>query len=245
MSGLGHILEAEGITTIVVGLVPQHVKTIRPPRALLVPFEMGRPFGAPNRVDLQRAVLNAALALLDEKGPGPIVKRFDTDATVAVGDDPWVCPVAFPAPSSDTPVTDRLLEEVRLLMPWFDRGVKLRGHSAADVSGVAVEDSCRWLPKFLEDPTPNESPVAERSLGETFKLCVEDLKAFYLEAVTSQPGLGTAQEINNWFWDETAAGDLLWRLRAQLMQHSDEVVRLHASFTLVPEVQVRRRETSD
>ena len=160
MSGLGHILEAEGITTVLVGLVPQHVKTIRPPRALLVPFETGRPFGAPNSVDLQRAVLSAALALLDEEGPGPIVKTFDADALEPTGVE-WVCPVTFPAPSSGNGIADRLLTEARLLMPWFDRGRKLRGHSAADVSGLAVEDLCHWLCKFLEDPTPDASPLAE------------------------------------------------------------------------------------
>lgn len=245
MSGLGHILEAAGIATVAIGLVPQHVKTIRPPRALVVPFDLGRPFGAPNNVALQRDVLIAALALLDEDGPGPILKTLAVHMPSVTGDTHgavWACPVSFPAPSRGKAIADRLLEETGLLMPWFDRGRNLRRRSAADVSGLAVEDLCTWLGKFLEDPTPDESPIAERTLAETFKLSVEDLKAFYIEAATAQPGVGTAEEINNWFWDETAAGELLWQLREKLKKHPDDLIRLHAGLTLVPRAQVARRK---
>ena len=86
-----------------------------------------------------------------------------------------------------------------------------------------------------------DSPVAGRSLSETFKLGVEDLKAFYLEAVTAQPSAGSANDINTWFWDETAAGELLWRLREQLREHPDNGIRLHSQFTLVPAAQIERR----
>jgi hypothetical protein len=59
------------------------------------------------------------------------------------------------------------------------------------------------------------------------------LKSFYIEAVTAQPGVGSAQQINNWFWDDTVAGDLLWRLRETLKHHADELIRLHAGLTVV------------
>ncbi len=242
MCGLGHILEAQGIATIVVGLVPQHVKTMRPPRALVVPFETGRPFGAPNAADLQRDVLSAVLGLLDEPGPGPLIETFEADVAAVEIAEEWACPVSFPSPGSRSAVADRLLDETRLLMPWFDQGQKQRGHSAVGASGLDVEKICTWLSEFIAEPRPDESPLAERTLGETFKLAVEDLKAFYLEAVTAQPGSGSAQAINNWFWDETAAGELLWDLRQRLRKDADDVVRLHASFTLVPEAQVRRRK---
>lgn len=244
MCGLGHILEAQGIATIVVGLVPQHVKIMRPPRALVVPFEMGRPFGAPNAVALQHEVLSAALGLLDEAGPGPLIETLEVDVAPVEAAEAWVCPVSFPAATSGSAVVDRLLDETRLLMPWFDQSEKQRGHSAMGASGMDVENICTWLCEFSDEPRPEESPIAERTLGETFKLAVEDLKAFYLEAATAQPGSGTAQSINNWFWDETSAGQLLWDLRQQLRKDADEVIRLHASFTLVPEAQVRRRKAT-
>ena len=125
-------------------------------------------------------------------------------------------------------------------MPWFDRSRNLRGHSAADVSGLAVESICSWLCEFLNASPPEESLVAGRTLGETFKLAAEDLKAFYLEAVSAQPNSGTAPELNNWFWDSTVASEVLRALRERASEFSDEVVRVHASFTLVPELQVKR-----
>ncbi len=242
MCGLGHILEAQGIATIVVGLVPQHVKIMRPPRALVVPFEAGRPFGEPNAVALQHEVLSEALGLLDAAGPGPLIETLEVDVAPLEAAEAWVCPVSFPVATSGTAVADRLLDETRLLMPWFDQSEKQRGHSAMGASGMDVENICAWLCEFTDEPRPEESPVAERTLGETFKLAVEDLKAFYLEAATAQPGSGTAQSINNWFWDETAAGELLWDLRQQLRKDPDDVVRVHAARTLVPEAQVGRRK---
>jgi len=240
--GLGHILEAQGIATIVVGLVPQHVKIMRPPRALVVPFEMGRPFGEPNAVALQHEVLSEALALLDAAGPGPLIETLEVEVAPLETAEAWVCPVSFSAATSGAAVADRLLDETRLLMPWFDQSEKQRGHSAMGASGMDVENICNWLCEFTDEPRPEESPVAERTLGETFKLAVEDLKAFYLEAATAHPGSGTARSINNWFWDETAAGELLWDLRQQLRKDPDDVVRIHAARTLVPEAQVSRRK---
>ena len=238
------MLEAQGIATIVVGLVPQHVKTMRPPRALVVPFDLGRPLGGPNDLELQNSVLSAALGLLDETGPGPVLETFEADVAPVDAAEAWACPVSFPARGSGSAVADRLVEEVRLLIPWFDQSQKQRGHNTVGASNLDVESICTWLCEFLEDPRPAASPVDERTLGETFKLAVEDLKAFYLEAVTAQPGSGGAQAINDWFWDETAAGALFWELRPRLREDADEVVRLHASFTLIPEAQIRRRKAA-
>jgi len=46
--GLAHFFEDEGISTVVIALVREHAEAIRAPRALWVPFELGRPLGAPN-----------------------------------------------------------------------------------------------------------------------------------------------------------------------------------------------------
>ncbi|MDH3643029.1 MAG: hypothetical protein OES38_13090 [Gammaproteobacteria bacterium] len=243
MSGLAHFLESEGIATIVLGLVPHHVRAMQPPRALLVPFELGRPLGAPHDPTAQREVLTAAFALLDHSGPGPVIKTFDTEVTPsAINAEPWACPVSFPAPTKDYTLADRISEEVRLLQPWFELGYRQRGHTAADVSGIDIEVLLQWLARFLGDSVPTESPVPGRSLAESFKLGVEDLKAFYLESITTQPSTGSSVDVNSWFWEETAAGELLWQLRGKLREHLDDAIRLHAQFTLVPTTEVARRK---
>ena len=76
MSGLAHFLEDEGLSTVVVALIREHVVKMSPPRALWVPFEMGRPFATPNDVELQQRVLKAALALLDEPTSEPLLQDF-------------------------------------------------------------------------------------------------------------------------------------------------------------------------
>ena len=48
---------------------------MKPPRALAVPFELGRPFGAPNEVEFQRKVLHNCLELL-ERESGPVLEDF-------------------------------------------------------------------------------------------------------------------------------------------------------------------------
>ena len=64
MSALAHWLEEEGIATTLVALVRLHAEKMAPPRSLWVPFELGRPFGAPNAPDFQRRVLRSALEQL-------------------------------------------------------------------------------------------------------------------------------------------------------------------------------------
>jgi hypothetical protein len=245
VSGLAHFLESEGIATIVLGLIPHHVRAMEPPRALLLPFELGRPLGAPHNPKLQREVLCAALDLLDNPGPAPVVASFDTETSTDTDDaEPWVCPVSFPKSleiNATSSLAERIAAEAVILQPWFELGIRQRGHTAADASGMPIAELIGWLSEFLSDPAPTESPRAEASLTQTFKLAVEDLKAFYLEAITVQPHSGSANDINTWFWEETMAGQLLWDLREQLGEHPEEGIRLHAQFTLVPAEQVARR----
>ena len=76
MSALGHYLEEEGIATVAIALIRPQAENTKPPRALWVPFELGRPFGPPNDPAFQKRVLLAALGMLVEDG-GPVrISRF-------------------------------------------------------------------------------------------------------------------------------------------------------------------------
>lgn len=66
---MGHVarqLEADGIPTVIVAVEAfgARLAGMRVPRVLLTPFPMGRPFGPPHDAETQRAVMEAALALL-------------------------------------------------------------------------------------------------------------------------------------------------------------------------------------
>ena len=98
MGALGHYLEQEGIATTQVSLVREHTAALAPPRALWVPFMLGRPFGVPHDADFQRNVLVATLKLL-ERDQGPVLEDYPVDAPYDdLGAEPegLACPVSFP-----------------------------------------------------------------------------------------------------------------------------------------------------
>ena len=72
MGGLAHYLEQDGLATTQISLIRLHSEKIRPPRALWVPFELGRPLGPPNDEAFQHRVLKAALDLLAAPS-GPVL----------------------------------------------------------------------------------------------------------------------------------------------------------------------------
>lgn len=58
-------IERAGIPTVAVLLLREVAEKVRPPRALVVPFPHGYALDAPEEPERQRAVLRAALGLLD------------------------------------------------------------------------------------------------------------------------------------------------------------------------------------
>ena len=73
MSLVAAELERQGISTVVVQLLRLATEKVRPPRALAVPFRHGYPLDSPNDPTKQRAVLEAALALLEDDSLKPPV----------------------------------------------------------------------------------------------------------------------------------------------------------------------------
>lgn len=87
--------------TVAISLIREHTAQINPPRALWVPYELGRPLGVPGDAEFQKRVLRAALALLD-RTDGPMIADHGEEAppaTASAEGEGWVCPVSFPAPA--------------------------------------------------------------------------------------------------------------------------------------------------
>ncbi len=67
-------MEAAGITTIALSMIPDLTVAAGAPRVAAIEFPFGRPFGQPNDPVTQRAVLLATLdALRDASAPGTVV----------------------------------------------------------------------------------------------------------------------------------------------------------------------------
>src|SRR6185369_836232 len=119
VSALAHYLEEEYIPTVAIALVRPQAERTRPPRALWVPFELGRPFGPPNDPAFQRRVILSALGLL-EAGTGPVLLAdFPDDDPREAPDDSWRPPLVRGAggTTEGDALADELEIEMRSLAP--------------------------------------------------------------------------------------------------------------------------------
>lgn len=245
MGGLAHELEEAGVATTQISLIREHTEKIRPPRALWVPFDLGRPLGAPGEDAFQRRVLRAALELL-EAPEGPVLVDFPEDAPdYRIEPAPLYCPVSFGASVGEGAGADGLLAEVRDelagLRPWHDLALARRGRTT-DLTGLGPEEAAALLGAFVRLERL-ESPVPGLALSAALRMAAEDLKAYYLEAVTAQPGQPTdARSLADWFWGGTAAARLLDAARRVALDCAEEDLQLLGKLLLVPRTQLHRFE---
>lgn len=250
MCALDHYLEDEGLSTLVIALVPQHARAMQPPRALLVPFELGRPLGAPEDPSFQRQVLEALFALLENTKPGSYLAEFQQDPPAAqthgsTNNEGWACPVNFAMPAADDDATQGVQQEISSLQPWFDRAKQRRGRTATGTSSLDIAQVLTLLTNIHDGVEPVVATPTEMAFGDFFKLAAEDLKMFYAEAAMEQPNPGSSQALQHWFWTETQAGALLLALADRCTDHADPVVKAHARFTLVPAQRLAKHRAKD
>ncbi|MCG2750332.1 MAG: hypothetical protein L6301_00630 [Desulfobacteraceae bacterium] len=248
MGGLAHFFEDEGIPTTQISLIRIHTEKIQPPRALWVSFELGRALGVPDDPDFQKKVLLAALSLL-EKDQGPVLEDFPEDAPQS--DTPVAqlsCPVSFPGQEVETSEPrkkcEALKQEILSLTPWYDLAVQKRGRTTVGVSGVAWELIPDFLSAFLTEEAP-ENPNPSMALPQVLNLAVDDIKAFYTEAITAQPGQNSpsSQVLSDWFWNETLAGKMVFEIRDACKKNKDPFLRLVGNVLLIPAEQVNKRKS--
>ncbi len=206
---------------------------MRLPRFLWVPFELGRPFGAPHEPDLQRRVLRASLELL-ERPDGPVVlEDFPEDAPFETHEAVWSCPVSFaPRASDDSHLVQQTIAELRRLAPWTERA-----DGVVDVedsnSGLDLDAMVRCLGR-IADGLDVDVVADGRPLVEITRLVCDDLHTWYLGVARRQPGRATSTVIDNWFWTQTALARLIGAVAARLLDHHDPGVRLFAARAIVP-----------
>jgi len=238
VGGLAHYFENEGLSTTQISLIRPHTEKIKPPRALWVSFDMGRPLGDPDDPAFQTRVLQAVFRLLDAK-EGPVLVDFPEDAAYMTRDTLWACPVTFDPVDEDLSQEETLIKafraEMNQLRNWYDLALEKRGRTTVGVSGIDLENLADFISAFLTGPYP-ENPNPEFRLPHTLNLAVDDLKAFYTEAVTAQPGpTGSPDQIADWFYGQTAAGRLLYAIRDKgVTQKEDGFLRIVAGALLIP-----------
>ena len=239
-------MEEEGIPTVNISLIRPHTEKIRPPRSLWVPFELGRPLGVPNDAVFQKRVLLSLLKLL-ERADGPyIIEDFPDDAPES--DDSvevLSCPVRFDEPddaSDADPLKTKFIREIQAMRPWYDMSLKKRKRTTAGGSGVEIDSLGDFIFSFIKGDEP-ESPCNDVDISVILKLAAEDLKSYYIEGVTAQPGKEnlSSKVLQEWFWNDTTAGDVLIELIRACAQSDNERIKMTGSYFIAPmEVMMER-----
>ena len=234
MGALGQFLEEEGIATTQISLVREHTAAMHPPRALWVPFILGRPLGAPDDAAFQRRVLLAVLGLLEAKS-GPVLEDYPEDAPLPPASEleGFACPFTLRRPPEHSDLAGELQREVAELLPWHELARKKRGRTSAGSSGLPAESAARFVTDFIAHPS---IPAYREDLTRVgaLRLACHDLKAYYFEAAAAQPGARAAKEAEQWFWRETVIGQVFFKLRLVCLSLEDKALRNFGAKNVVP-----------
>jgi hypothetical protein len=240
VSALGHYLEEEGLATVAISLIRPQTENTKPPRALWVPFELGRPFGPPSAAAFQKRVVLAALRML-ERGNGPVViEDFPDDDPRATQDPTWrppFGPAAVTAGSADS-VAARLEAEILRLRDAHERWVAQHRRTTVGLSGLPIGDCARYIADWLRGRAP---PSAREGFSAPLilRFAVDDVKAYCLEAAAAGTTKPSSRQLGDWFWNDSATGAAIHVLREALQASDDDRLKLIVANFMVPATRVR------
>ena len=232
---LARALEAHGIATTSISMVREHTEKLKPPRALFVPFPFGHAFGRPNDPELQHRVLRAALDLFDESA-GPVLRDFsDVGDLASLGgsarrsdsakdEPPAPTQASLVAPSAGV-ADDPVIEAKQMRVHHAQWRTQNGGRTTFGLSGIPATrfaEAVEFLQRFAngEDAELPERPAGVPLPG-FIRWCADDLKAMYYEGRMGMKPNASGDEMARWFWGETAAGQLLRRVRDRLDASAD------------------------
>lgn len=193
----------------------EQTERVQPPRALWVPFPLGRPLGVPGDAGFQLEVIRASLQML-HTATAPTIEAYPIEAPGA-GPGAWACPLALDVPSDDS-LGGRLRAEVGRLRPWAVETRRRRGRTMFGLSGASpeqVDDAVDALVTVALTGNVTETPTADidwaHEMPFLLRHLADDLRGFYHEAIASQPGDTTPNHdaLNDWIFSDTALGEVL------------------------------------
>ena len=217
------------------------------PRALWVPYALGRPLGSADDPQFQKEVMRAAFGMLATASE-PTIEDYPVEAPEEADLDQWACPVAFP-PVQDGSYTMRLLAEVARLAPWsIETRASRDGRTLFGVSGAApdqVELVAKALGRMADEGNmtraPDEGLEWKFGMPLLVRHLADDLRTFYHEAIASQPGPGAPshQALSEWIFggansSASALGETFLAI-AEHLTSDGRLVSLIVRGWLIPE----------
>ena len=116
------------------------------------------------------------------------------------------------------------------LAPWHAESLKRRGRTTVGISGASIdqiEQLATLLADFATGEEPSEGEIDwNHPMPARLKFASDDLRAFYHESVTAQPGASypTDADLNNWLFNQTLLGTVLRRIVARMSESEDRRV---------------------
>ncbi len=238
MSALGHYIEEQGIATVAIALIRPQAEHTKPPRALWVPFELGRPLGPPNDPAFQRRVILAALGLLGETAGPVVIVDYPEDDPREAADPNWRPPAeAARLDGADgAALAAALMAEMRALAPAYAGSCTERGRSMVGLSGLAPAGFGDYIAAWLRGEMP-PSPAADMSPALALRFAIDDLKAYTLEAGLAGHARPSSRQLGDWLWNDSAAGAAIRALRARFLASGDDREKAVAGF-FVPALRI-------
>ena len=208
-----------------------------------MPFPLGRPLGVADDAEFQTDVLRSALRLL-ETATGPTIADFPREAPDGNGDGVWACSIAMPEPDVSD-LESALRREVDLLTPWYEETRRRRGRTTIGMSGATPEQidavvslvvACAEGEGFTDVPAAASEPNWIHRMPMLLRYAVEDLRAFYQEAVTSRPGSRppSQHDMHTWIFEQTALGKALLQIGHRIAEVGDQPLLMMRGF-IIPE----------
>jgi hypothetical protein len=219
---LARVLESHGLATTSISLLREHTEKIKPPRALFVPFPFGHAFGRPDDPALQQRVLRAALDLLAVPA-GPVLADFPDDAEPG---DVAPAPIQASTVAPAAAVADDVVAETRAVVRAHEQWrAKNGGRTTFGLSGLAPErfpEVVSFLQRFAAGGDGDaEGRPADVPVPAFIRWSADDLKTLYYESRLIAHPTASGEDIARWFWAETAAGQVLRRVRDRLDASDD------------------------
>ncbi len=195
---------------------------VKPPRALSVPFPFGFALGNPEDPPFQHKVLAAALDLLNADST-PVLAEFPEDGAAPVR--------LLQASAARADLTTQLdtdpADELTAMRGYYER--RIADQDGRTMVGLTDIPQRRWrgLVKYMQafadgQDAAYEDMPADVQVPRFLRLAADDLKAFYFEARMCQRPDQQNNDLQKWFWTETAAGNLLTKVADRLNASGDE-----------------------
>jgi hypothetical protein len=229
------MIEERGTPTVVLGLVRPHLEKTRPPRALWLRFQLGRPLGEPEDPAFQHQVLARALGLLERQDGPVILEDYEVQAPNWADTPAWQ-PPALPEPGAPANPRDwwtAFARELDALRPAWERARARRGgRSIVGLAGQPPEAWPEFCAAILAGGLPSVAAHATTALAMRF--LADDIKALYGEAAQADGAAPSARQIDAWFWRSTVAGALLVAVRTVAMASDNNALKTVGGRFFVP-----------